>query len=207
MTSEKHESEDVYLVVGGSGFLGRHIVQALKARGDTVSVFDLVQRYDDSPFYSGDVTSVEQVRDVLVKVSIWWLVEECVAERCVCATTQSGATCIIHTASPPHGLDAATYHKVNIDGTRTIIAAAVEHKVAKLVYTSSAGVVFNGADLIGVDERLPFPEVPLDAYNESKMRAEELVLAANGEGGLKTVALRPAGIFGCVIGCIKSSLM
>ena len=85
---------------------------------------------------------------------------------------------------------------MNVDGTRTVIEAAVTHHVPKLVYTSSAGVVFNGGDLIGVDERLPMPEIPLDAYNESKMRAEELVLAANGKGGLKTVALRPAGIFG-----------
>jgi sterol-4alpha-carboxylate 3-dehydrogenase (decarboxylating) len=57
-------------------------------------------------------------------------------------------------------------------------------------------VVFNGQDLINVDERIPFPEKPLDAYNESKAKAEELVLAANGIDGLLTVALRPAGIFG-----------
>lgn len=56
--------------------------------------------------------------------------------------------------------------------------------------------MFNGGDLLGVDERLPMPQVPLDAYNESKMRAEKLVIAANGQHRLKTVALRPAGIFG-----------
>jgi sterol-4alpha-carboxylate 3-dehydrogenase (decarboxylating) len=79
-----------------------------------------------------------------------------------------------------------------------VIAAAVATGVRKLVFTSSAGVVFNGEDLIDVDERLPPPEKPLDAYNESKAKAEEAVLAANGKGGLLTVALRPAGIFGCV---------
>jgi sterol-4alpha-carboxylate 3-dehydrogenase (decarboxylating) len=56
--------------------------------------------------------------------------------------------------------------------------------------------VFNGANIIGVDERLPFPEKHMDAYNESKAKGEEAVLAANGHGGLLTVALRPAGIFG-----------
>lgn len=111
---------------------------------------------------------------------------------------QSGATCIIHTASPPHGLDPAIYWKVNVEGTKAVIAAAVAHHVKKLVFTSSAGVIFNGQDVIDVDERLPFPETPLDAYNESKSKAEELVLEANGKGGLKTVALRPAGIFGYV---------
>ena len=77
-----------------------------------------------------------------------------------------------------------------------MIAAAVSLHIKKLVFTSSAGVVFNGQDIIDVDERLPFPENPLDAYNESKSKAEDLVLQANGKDGLLTVALRPAGIFG-----------
>jgi sterol-4alpha-carboxylate 3-dehydrogenase (decarboxylating) len=80
-----------------------------------------------------------------------------------------------------------------------VIAAAVATGVRKLVFTSSAGVVFNGEDIIDVDERLPPPERPLDAYNESKAKGEEAVLSANGKGGLLTVALRPASIFGCVI--------
>jgi sterol-4alpha-carboxylate 3-dehydrogenase (decarboxylating) len=113
---------------------------------------------------------------------------------------QSGATCIIHTASPHANLkDAALYWKVNVDGTKAVIAAAQASGVRKLVFTSSAGVVFNGGDIIGVDERLPYPAQPFDAYNESKAKAEEAVLAANGQGGLLTVALRPAGIFGFVI--------
>lgn len=90
---------------------------------------------------------------------------------------------------------------MNVDGTKAVIAAAVACKVRKLVFTSSAGVVFNGTDIIDVDERLPFPEVPMDAYNESKAKAEEAVLEANGKGGLLTVALRPAGIFGYACRC------
>ena len=85
-----------------------------------------------------------------------------------------------------------------MDGTKAIIAAAQSQHVRKLVYTSSAGVVFNGNDLINVDERAPIPEPALDAYNESKVKAEELVLSANGQQGLLTVSLRPAGIFGYV---------
>ncbi|KAH7913385.1 3-beta hydroxysteroid dehydrogenase/isomerase family-domain-containing protein, partial [Hygrophoropsis aurantiaca] len=47
-----------------------------------------------------------------------------------------------------------------------------------------------------LDERAPYPEKPFDAYNESKAQGEALILEANGKGGLLTVALRPAGIFG-----------
>jgi sterol-4alpha-carboxylate 3-dehydrogenase (decarboxylating) len=88
---------------------------------------------------------------------------------------------------------------VNYEGTKIVIAAAQSVGVAKLVFTSSSGVVFTGENLIDVDERIPFPEVHMDAYNETKAKAEELVLAANGKMGLLTVALRPSGIFGSVI--------
>lgn len=187
-------NSEVYVVIGGSGFLGRHIVEALQKRGDNVVVLDIVQRYDDVPFYSADITDQAQVEETLRDVCTFKLMTRIALTSC--NVPQSGATCIIHTASPPHGLDPAIYWKVNVEGTKAVIAAAVAQNVHKLVFTSSAGVVFNGADLKGVDERLPFPERHLDAYNESKAKAEQLVLEANGKGGLLTVALRPAGIFG-----------
>ncbi|KAL4075176.1 3-beta hydroxysteroid dehydrogenase/isomerase family-domain-containing protein [Scleroderma yunnanense] len=170
------QQKDVYLVIGGSGFVGRHIVERLLARGDVVSVFDVVQRHHDVPFYLGDITDEQRVVDVLRK---------------------SGTTCIIHTASPTHGAkDPSIYYKVNVDGTRAIINAAIAVGVRKLVYTSSAGVVFDGDDVVNLDERAPYPKKPLDAYNDSKAKGEVLVLESNGKGGLLTVALRPAGIFG-----------
>ncbi|KAF8840601.1 3-beta hydroxysteroid dehydrogenase/isomerase [Paxillus ammoniavirescens] len=170
------QQKDVYLVIGGSGFVGRHIVDHLLARGDVVSVFDIVQRHHDVPFYAGDITDEQQVLNAIRK---------------------SGTTCIIHTASPPHGAkDPSIYHKVNVDGTRAVIDAAVAAGVPKLVYTSSAGVAFDGSDVINLDERAPYPEKPFDAYNDSKAKGEALILEANGKGGLLTVALRPAGIFG-----------
>ncbi|KAF8158344.1 C-3 sterol dehydrogenase [Crassisporium funariophilum] len=172
----KTTGREVYLVIGGNGFLGRHIVQQLLDRGDIVSVFDIVSRYDDVSFYSGDISDQDSVASALRK---------------------SGATCIIHTASPHATLNnPAIFHKVNVEGTKAVIAAAVATGVRKLVFTSSAGVVFNGEDVIDIDERAPFPDVPLDAYNDTKAQAEVAVLEANGKGGLLTVALRPAGIFG-----------
>lgn len=111
---------------------------------------------------------------------------------------QSGATCIFHTVapnvkeSPPPGL----FYKVNVVGTKTVLAAAAAHRVKKVVYTSSAGNVYDGTDLVDCDERMPVPEKQSDEYNRTKAEAEELVLAANGQDGLYTTAIRPAGIFG-----------
>lgn len=59
---------EIYIVIGGSGFLGRHIVEALLNRGDTVSILDVVQRYHDVPFYSADISVQSQVEDALRKV-------------------------------------------------------------------------------------------------------------------------------------------
>lgn len=43
------------MVVGGSGMVGRHIVEALQQRGEQVVVFDIVQTYDGPTFYTGDI--------------------------------------------------------------------------------------------------------------------------------------------------------
>ncbi|WVW78518.1 hypothetical protein I302_100473 [Kwoniella bestiolae CBS 10118] len=174
-------SAESYLVIGGCGFLGRHIVQQLLARGEAqVSVFDIVQRHFDSnvTFFIGDLSKPEDVQNALQK---------------------SQATVVIHTASPAHGLGRAIYEKVNVVGTRTLLEACVEPSstVKKVVYTSSGGVVYSGKeDITNVDERVPYPEVLLDAYNETKVGAEKMVLEYNGKNDLLTCAIRPAGIFG-----------
>jgi len=69
MTQTK--KRDVYMVIGGNGFLGRHIVLQLLERGDIVSAFDIVERYNDVQFYSGDISDQESVASALRKVLIF----------------------------------------------------------------------------------------------------------------------------------------
>lgn len=139
-------------------------------------------------FYTGDITKVEDVSNAIEKVSTY---------PQYAAHLQSGAKIVIHTASPTHGLGKDIYELVNVTGTKNVIEACQAAGVPKLVYTSSAGVIYSGQEnLVDADERIPYPKVPLDAYNDTKARAEEMVLDANGQKGLLTCALRPSGIFG-----------
>lgn len=65
---------------------------------------------------------------------------------------------------------------MNVEGTQTIVDACLQEGVRKLVFTSSAGTVYNGVDLINVDERMPFPDKGLDDYNVTKVRPSPLAL-------------------------------
>lgn len=88
-------------------------------------------------------------------------------------------------------------YDVNVTGTRNVLAACVAHRIPRLVYTSTASVVFAGRDLDGVDEAAPVPPrgAFLDYYTATKAEAEAAVRAANGVGGVSTVCLRPSGTF------------
>jgi 3beta-hydroxy-delta5-steroid dehydrogenase/steroid delta-isomerase len=83
---------------------------------------------------------------------------------------------------------------VNIEGTRSVLRAARDSGVRRLVHTSSIITVF-GDGPSGVDETAPYSTAP-DLYSSTKVASERLVLAANGESGMLTCALRPGGIYG-----------
>ena len=87
---------------------------------------------------------------------------------------------------------------VNINGTRNVIEACARNQVRALVYTSTYNVIFGGKCILGGDEKLPY--FPLhrhvDHYSRTKSIAEQLVLTSNDRRGLKTCALRLAGVIG-----------
>lgn len=175
------------LLIGGSGFLGLHLIQQFHDRTPhtAIHVFDVrplpdkLSKYftfpkDQVTFHQGDLTKEEDIHAAIR------------ASRC---------DVIVHSASPIHGMGQAIYTKVNVVGTKTLIKVAKEAGVGALVYTSSAGVIFNGQEVLNANESWPYPDVHMDGYNETKAIAETAVMEANSADFL-TVCLRPAGIFG-----------
>ena len=60
-------------------------------------------------------------------------------------------------------------HGVNVIGTQNVIHACTSQGVAKLIYTSTASVVFQGKSLIDVDESAPYAAKPMDYYTGTKV--------------------------------------
>jgi nucleoside-diphosphate-sugar epimerase len=165
------------LVTGGGGFLGKAIVKLLIARGDEVRSFSR----NEHPALTE--LGVEHFRGELSDV-----------EAVGCAA--KGCDIIFHVAAKagvwgPY----EEFYKANVLGTRHVIDACHKHGIKRLVHTSSPSVVFDGSDMEGVDESVPYPEKFKAFYPQTKAEAEQLVLQANDEQ-LATVALRPHLIWG-----------
>jgi len=160
------------LVIGGAGMLGRAITRSLVQSGHTVKSFDL----QPSP---GSL--VGDIRDAAA-----------VTSACV------GMDAVIHTVAYVNQIPRKQpiMYDINVQGTRHVIAACQAARVPRLIYTSSIDVVFDGTPIANGDETLPYPARHLDYYSETKMLAEQEVIAANGSGGLATCSLRAAGIYG-----------
>jgi nucleoside-diphosphate-sugar epimerase len=91
--------------------------------------------------------------------------------------------------------DYADFYRANVIGTKNVLAACRANGVVRLVYTSSPSVVFDGNDVEGGDESLPYPISYEAHYPKTKAMAEQMILAANSPE-LATVALRPHLIWG-----------
>jgi len=165
------------LVTGGGGFLGSAMVRQLRARGDHVVSFSR----GDYPELAA--LGVEQRRGDLSDLNA--VVE---AAR--------GCDIVFHVAAKA-GIwgDFREYYLANVAGTENVIAACRILGIRRLVYTGSPSVVFDGSDVEGADESLPYPAHFEAPYPQTKALAEQAVLAANSPT-LATVSLRPHLIWG-----------
>jgi len=165
------------LVTGGGGFLGKAIVKRLLARGDQVRSFSR------NAYPELAALGVEQFRGEL-------------ADADAVSRAAEGCDIIYHVAAKAGVWGAyEDFYRANVLGTRHVIAACRRHAIRRLVHTSSPSVVFDGTDMEGVDESVPYPEHFDAYYPQTKAEAEQLVLQANGPQ-LATVALRPHLIWG-----------
>lgn len=166
------------LVTGGGGFLGRHIVSKLLARGDSVRVLGR-QAYSDL-----EARGIEMIRADLQNATA-------VEQAC------RGMDTVFHAgAQAGYWGSWRSFYGTNVAGTRNVLEGCRKGDVRKLIYTSTPSVVLAHGDLEGVDESVPYPDRYTCPYPATKAIAERLVLEANGVGGLLTVSLRPHLIFG-----------
>jgi nucleoside-diphosphate-sugar epimerase len=166
----------VVLVTGATGFVGRHLVDALVARGDEVLTTDLSDEIhrDDVKHRAVDIRDADSV--------------EAMCE---------GVDAVFHAASIVHTRqsDADVVFAINEGGTSNVIGGCRRHKVPRLVYVSSASVVYQGKDIENGDEAMPYASESQAPYADSKIAAEKRVLAAN-DSALATCAIRPHVVFG-----------
>jgi len=167
------------LVTGGCGFIGRHLVGQLRARGEAVRVLDLGP-FEDLPegveAIEGSITDPGEVRRAV-----------------------EGAETIYHLAAYPHlwARSCQVYEAVNVAGTRAVLAAAKAARVRRVVHGSSLTVLMarrNDGGEVHIDETIETDlEDMLGPYCRSKYLAEQAALAAaapDGEG-LPLVAVLP----------------
>lgn len=172
----------VCLVTGGNGFVGKHLVRRLLELGCAVRTLDLAPFEGDSRVTSfvGDIRRLSEV-----------------APAC------DGVDTVFHTAAVINTLTLARpnirrmVYGVNVFGTENVVRACKAKGVKRLVFTSSIAVAVDGP-VRGGDETWPYAmdaKLP-DLYSQTKSRAEKLVLDAHDEGGLRTAAVRPGGVWG-----------
>ena len=162
------------LVTGASGFLGRAVAAEIVTAGHEVRCFQRRQ------------SGVAGATDVLGSMT----------EPADVTTAVAGVDAIVHLAAKVSLAGApADFVAVNVEGTRTLIDAAREHGVGRLVFVSSPSVAHAGASITGSDAEPADPEHAHGDYARTKAAAELLALAADSPE-LRVVAVRPHLVWG-----------
>lgn len=165
------------LLTGGTGFVGRHLLAALLARGEAVRVF------------TRTASALGQREGM--EVAEGDLADPLAVERAM-----EGARVVVHLAArvahPSDQPDAL--YEFNVRSTAVLAAAARRAGVSRFVHLSSAGVYGDGRRGTRHSER-DAPR-PGNAYERSKLAAEHALAAALDGGKARLTILRPTGIYG-----------
>ncbi len=168
------------LITGGAGFIGSALANRLAADGHHVRVVDDLSAGDRGRLDERVVFSSGDIRDV---PKLWSLL--------------SGVDCVYHLAArvsvPESVLYPVEYNDTNVGGTVSLLTAARDAQVKRLVFTSS-GAVYGDQDGQPVREDVALH--PATPYAVSKVASEQYVLAIGRLWGLETVILRIFNAYG-----------
>jgi UDP-glucose 4-epimerase len=178
------------LVTGGAGFIGSHLVDALVARGDEVTVVDDLSSGKESnlagALAAGAVLERGDIRDAAALAA---LAERVRPEAVFHLAAQVDVR--ISIADPAY--DART----NVEGTINVLEAARTadpERPARVVFSSTGGAIYGETDI------LPTPEtvepLPMAAYGQSKFCAERYLGLYARLYGMSTIALRFGNVYG-----------
>jgi UDP-glucose-4-epimerase GalE len=163
------------MVTGGAGYIGSHTVRALRAAGRDVVVLDSLELGDEdallgAPLVVGDIRDAD-------------LVEEVCRERQVTAIVHFAAYKSVAESMQSPG----KYWHNNVDGTATLVEAAMRAGVRDIVFSSSCSVYGTPAEVPVVESA---PIQPESVYAESKAMTERVLRWYGTTKGLRSVSLR-----------------
>jgi nucleoside-diphosphate-sugar epimerase len=171
-----------YLVTGGAGFIGSHLVDELVRRGERVRVAD--------SFITGK-------RENLAHVSGVELLEGDLADIAVAQRAVAGIDYVLHQAAipsvPRSVQDPITSNRANIDASLNVLVAARDARVKRVVYAGSSSAYGNTPTLPKVET---MGTAPLSPYALQKLVAEQYCQMFTKLYGLETVTIRYFNVFG-----------
>ncbi len=172
-----------YLVTGGAGFIGSHLVEHLVKQGKTVSVLDNLstgKRENIEPFLSNIVFYEGDICD------------EAILDRAL-----ENVRIVFHEAalsSVPRSIkDPMLSHRTNSEGTLKLLIHAKEKGVKRVVYAGSSSAYGDSEVIPKIESMTPSP---LSPYASSKLAAEHYCQIFASLYGLETVVLRYFNVFG-----------
>jgi UDP-glucose 4-epimerase len=160
------------LVTGGSGFIGSHVVDRVRARGHEVRNFDLVPSpyHDDLDTALGDLCDPDDVARAL-----------------------EGCDAVVHLAAVADvdqvAQDPALTDRVNVHGTQTLLEGIRERRIARFVYASTIWVYGDAAGPEALDEDTPLDH-PKHFYTATKIAGEMYTVSYGELYGVEWTILR-----------------
>lgn len=172
-----------YLVTGGAGFIGSHIVDALVREGHRVRVID--------NFSTGKRENLALSLDQIE------LFEASITDRAVLDEAMHGVEYVLHLAalaSVPRSVDdPLSCHEHNVTGTLNVLLAARDAGVRRVVYAGSSSAYGDIESEFKAEDMLP---QPLSPYAAAKLAGEHYCQAITSVYGLETVTVRYFNVFG-----------